>query len=155
MINNHADLAINATFGTRSGLEYVFLYSHHTSLYCSHGHPLFDRRTVTAEDLAQCELVGGSHTLSEAMHNLYKQFPRRAIANHMSGRVVMILSGTYVGFLPDYFARQWLEQGLLQRIEVEGFDYVVDNCVICRKGARTNPLIDLFVAEIFKQISSS
>ena len=110
---------------------------------------------MTAKDLAKCDLVGGSHALNETVNNLYKQFSRRAIANHMSGRVVMILSGAYVGFLPDYFTQHWLEQGLLQRIDVEGFDYDVDNCLIYRNGARANPVIELFVSEIFKQIGSN
>jgi DNA-binding transcriptional LysR family regulator len=149
LLNNRADLAVNINHDHHIGLESQFLYRHHTSLYCGAKHPLFNTQAIEAEDLVKCELVGASHTLNEAVHRIYSQFTRRAIANHMSGRTLMILSGCYVGFLPDYYAQHWVDSGQLKRLEVTNFDYSMDNCMVYRKGARDNPLIDLFVKETF------
>ena len=150
LLNNRADVGINTINHLNPGLESKFIYRHHTSLYCAEKHPLYTQQNIEAEDLQQYELVGASHTLSEVIHRIYNQFPKRAIANHMSGRTLMILSGCYVGFLPDYYVGPWLENGQLKCLEVEGFDYTMDNCVLYRKGARENPLIDLFVTEVFR-----
>lgn len=150
LLNNRADVAINVINRPHTGLESHFLYRHHTSLYCSEKHPLYSKQNVDADDLRSCELVGASHTVSEVIHHLYNQFPKRAVANHMSGRIIMILSGCYLGFLPDYYAEQWHNSGELKRLDVAGFDYTMDNCVLYRKGARDNPLIDLFTHAVFQ-----
>lgn len=150
LLNNRADVAINVINRPHPGLESRFLYRHHTSLYCAERHPLYDQPVVSADDLRECELVGASHTLSEVIHHLYNQFSKRAVANHMSGRTLMILSGCYIGFLPDYYAKQWVASGQLKRLDVAGFDYTMDNCVLYRKGAQENPLIALFAEEVFR-----
>lgn len=154
LLNNRADVAINIDHGNHVGLESHFLYSHHTSLYCGANHPLFNVRNVSLDRLVQCELVGASFSVNEVVNNLYRQFKRRAVANHMSGRTLMILSGCYVGFLPDYYAQQWIDSHQIKRLNVDGFEYDVGNCVLYRRGARDNPILGLFISEIFSLIGS-
>ncbi|WP_339674087.1 LysR family transcriptional regulator [Dasania marina] len=153
LLNNRADLAVNVIHRAHIGLVPEFLYSHHNSLYCGDKHPLFLQKKIDVESLVEHELVGASHVVSEVIHRIYEMFSRRAVANHMSGRTLMILSGCYVGFLPDYYAQRWVDSGQLKRLNVSEFDYDIDNCVLYRKGGRENPLIDLFVSEIFLQLN--
>ena len=148
ILNNRADIAINVTYTKRSGLDYHLLYTHHSSLYCSDKHPLFNAKDINKEEILQCELVSTSHSVSDTLHQIYSQFSTSA--NHMSGRMLLILSGAYVGFLPDYYAEHWLEQGLIKRLKVPGFDYTLDNKVIYKKGGYNNPLIKLLLSEILK-----
>lgn len=150
IMNNRADIAINVTYSKRPGLEYKFLYAHCGSLYCGDKHPLFDRSKVTREEVLQCDLITTSHAVNNTLHKIFSQFPNRAVANHMSGRMVLLLSGGYVGFIPDYFAKTWLDQGRIKKLDVPGFDYTLDNMVIYKKQAKENPLIKLLVAEIFR-----
>lgn len=147
ILNGQADLGINVISLKRPGLEYLPIYQHQTSLYCSDNHPLFEVPTeqLTVEEVIQYDLVGSSYTLSPEVVQRYNLFTSKAVANHMSGRTLMILSGTYVGFLPEYYAQKWVDAGRLKKLDLKELNYSMDNAVIYRKGEEKNVLIKLFL----------
>jgi len=148
ILNNRADIAINVAYTQRPGLAYHLLYTHQGSLYCGETHPLFNRDDISKQELLQYELASTSHAVNNELHQMYSQFTVSAVANHMSGRMLLLLSGAYLGFLPDYYAVHWLAQGQIKKIQTSGFEYTLDNMVIYKKGANDNPLIKLLLGEI-------
>ncbi len=154
ILNGHADLGINVVLLKRPGLEYLPIYQHRTSLYCSDSHPLFhaspDRFSL--DEIVKYDLVGSSYTFSPEVVQRYNLFHSKAVANHMSGRLLMILSGTYVGFLPDYYAQKWIEAGRLKKLVLPDLSYTMDNAVIIRRGDDKKVLIRLFLDELMNEI---
>jgi len=47
-----------------------------------------------------------------------------ATINSMEAMAVLLLTGSYVGFLPDHFAQYWVDRGELKRIDCPSFTYV-------------------------------
>ena len=79
-------------------------------------------------------------------------FKIRGLASHMSGRCLLILSGSYLGFLPDYFAERWVDSGQLRKIDLPELNYTMANSVICKRNAEKKILVELFIDELSKQV---
>jgi DNA-binding transcriptional LysR family regulator len=106
VLNEKADLGINTLHIRRSGLEYIPIFEHRSFLYCGEAHPLFDRAddSIIQDELVQFDLVASSNKVQLSTYNLINQFNGHANADHMEKCLLLILSGKYLVFLPDYFA---------------------------------------------------
>lgn len=153
ILNGHADCGINVAQTKHPGLDYLPLFQHSTGLYCGQQHPLFDTpiESLTLQQVVEYDLVGSSSRYDPDILQRYAMFNIRARANHMSGRCLLILSGTYLGFLPDYFAKRWVDTGQLKKIDLPELNYNMDNAVISRRNADKKVLIELFIDELSKQ----
>ncbi len=154
ILNGHADCGINVAQTRHPGLEYLPLFQHSTGLYCGQQHPLFESPvdSLALEKVVEYDLVGSSNRYDTDILQRYAMFKIRARANHMSGRCMLILSGTYLGFLPDYFAGRWVDTGQLKKIDLPELNYNMDNAVISRRNAEKKVLIELFIGELSRQI---
>ncbi|NIB42618.1 LysR family transcriptional regulator [Pseudomaricurvus alkylphenolicus] len=150
ILNGNADLGINVLSLKRPGLEYLPLYRHRTSLYCGDTHALFSApdAELSLDLVTTNDLVGDSYSFSPEIAERYNLFQSRTLANHMAGRALMILSGSCVGFLPDYYAKRWLEQGRLRKLDLPDLSYQLDNAVLYRRSDSRRVLIQMFVEEL-------
>jgi len=108
---------------------------------------------LNTEKLESQNLAGSGFKLTPKAAGLTARFPLEAIANHMSARLMLIQSGVYLGFLPDYFAEPYQLSGELRRIQPKKYCYSVDNAIFFAKNARQNSLVDLFIDELVKQLT--
>lgn len=150
ILNGKADLGINTIHIKRPGLEYIPIFKHRSFLYCSEAHPLFVRldETITQDEIVQHDLVASSYKVQASTHNLVSLFNNHANADHMEGCLLLILSGKYLGFLPDYFARAQSEKYRLRRLLPNQFNYSAENSIIFKKGARRSPAVDSLINEL-------
>jgi DNA-binding transcriptional LysR family regulator len=113
-------------------------------LYCGKQHPLFDQREpITVETLEQCAYAGRSY-MQDWTPPADIQFKSHAIASHMEGIALMILSGEMVGYLPQHFAKQWVEAGLMQIILPDSLSYSEQFYLACRKSERNRTALAFF-----------
>src|SRR5690606_15837071 len=102
---------------TLSGLQYDPLYEEQSLLYCSSTHPLFRARAnVDARQLAGTAAVAPSYRLSPEALALHRNLDCTAKATDREAIAFLILTGEYVGFLPDHYAAAWVEKGLMGAI---------------------------------------
>ncbi|NNE64465.1 MAG: LysR family transcriptional regulator [Gammaproteobacteria bacterium] len=155
ILNGHADCGINVAQTRHPGLEYLPLFEHSTGLYCGQQHPLFRLKSgcLTLEKVIDHHLVGSNSRYDTEIHQRHAMFKIHAHASHMSGRCLLILSGTHIGFLPDYFAKRWVESGQLKKIDLQELNYTMHNALISKRNADKKVLIQLFTDELLKQIS--
>ncbi|MCO1336018.1 LysR family transcriptional regulator [Microbulbifer sp. OS29] len=145
ILAGRADIGINPLHSRRPGLEYQPLFYHQSVLYCSTNHPCAQPSSIDEEFLTQQELAAPSHSVLSGAAHLYRLFPKRSTANHMAARLAMILSGCFVGFLPEYLARQYVEAGTLTPLLPEKFHYQIQNAVTYNKSAAAHPTVKLFL----------
>ncbi|WP_444911705.1 LysR family transcriptional regulator [Microbulbifer sp. PAAF003] len=145
ILAGRADIGINPLHSRRPGLEYQPLFYHQSILYCSNSHPCAQVSAIDEELLTQQELAAPSHTVLSGAAHLYRLFPKRSTANHMAARLAMILSGCFVGFLPEYLARRYVGEGTLHPLLPEKFHYQIQNAVTFKKSATTHPAVQLFL----------
>lgn len=136
-----------------SGLDFRPLLEEVHRLYVGHGHPLFPR---AGEAIAEDEVLGFPFVLRGYRQQYDEQhlpaLTYRATINNMEAMLVMLLSGNYVGFLPEHYARHWVERGDLRVVDCQSLvfrsrhHWVTSNA----KGAPKAPAFAAF-SKIFER----
>ncbi|MCW8331592.1 LysR family transcriptional regulator [Photobacterium sp. SDRW27] len=125
LLEGKLDIGITSPELFKSGLTYTYLFNEQQYLYCAPSHPIKAlNRPVTSEDILAHPVVdrGLAHPvtpLSCAGDHSYK-----SKTTSMEATAHMILSGHFIGYLPEHFARIWVERGEMAKIStVEGMEY--------------------------------
>ncbi|QIL90398.1 LysR family transcriptional regulator [Microbulbifer sp. SH-1] len=142
ILGGRADVGINPLHSRRPGLSYQPLFSHQSLLYGAGNHPCATDRDE--ELLTRQELAAPDHAVLSGAAHLYRLFPHRSIANHMAARLAMILSGKFIGFLPEYLAAEYVDRGELVALEPERFCYQIQNALTFKSSAEAQPAVQLF-----------
>jgi DNA-binding transcriptional LysR family regulator len=129
-----------------SGLEYSLLYEERSYLYCSNEHPLFARAAeVSSDDLRSADAVVPSYRMAAEVIGLHQRLNFAASATDREGIAFLILTGSYIGFLPDHYAAIWVEKGLMAPLSPERLFFDARLAVATRKGRRQNLILDHFL----------
>lgn len=132
-----------------SGLNYVDLYEEKSYLYCGKNHPLFEQADqVKPADLLHHNSVTPSYTIPPAALKLHQKMRGNATAGDREGIAFLILTGKFLGFLPDHFAKKWLLEGSMKPILADRFHYSTRICMVTKKGSKPNMILALFFDKI-------
>ncbi|MCK3779382.1 LysR family transcriptional regulator [Ensifer sesbaniae] len=95
------------------------VFSEVQKLYCAQGHPLFGvaDAAITTELLEAQSFAGRTYMLNETICGV--NFRWAAATPHMEGTLLLLLSGAYIGFLPDHYAEEWVRSGRLRLLVPE------------------------------------
>jgi len=125
LLENKLDVGITSPEVLKSGLKYICIFNEQQQLYCSPLHPILAlNREVTVDDILAHPVVDRGLThhvtpLSYACEHLYK-----STTTNMEATAHMILSGYFIGYLPDHYAQRWIEHGEMVRIPaIQGLEY--------------------------------
>ncbi|MBB1488028.1 LysR family transcriptional regulator [Oceanospirillum sediminis] len=131
------------------GLDYYPLHDEVNYLYCSTGHPLFDCSDDARETLLQeAEIVTSHYQRDKETRNDGLNYQNTATAYHDQGIAHMVLSGRFIGYLPEHYANQWVEKGQLKAILPEQYHYEIPVMLITLKNAVLTPLIKELINEL-------
>ena len=134
-------------FRRLAGLDYIELYDEASQLYCGSRHPLFeqDEATLTQALIQQQAAVVPASAVPLEHKEQLQQMTAAATATDREGVAFLILSGEYVGFLPDHYAERWVHEGRMRALLPQQFRYDTQYAVITRKGARPNLVVQTFI----------
>ena len=90
------------------------IFSEVQKLYCAEGHPLFDMpdERITDAHLKAQPFAGRTYMTDETICGV--TFSWSAATPHMEGTLLLLLSGVYIGFLPDHYAEKFVHKGQLR-----------------------------------------
>ncbi len=129
-----------------SGLKYIPLYEERQSLYCGRNHPLFDRAAqLGPADLQGIAAITPSYRLPPGVFELLHDFEHAATSTDREGIAFLILTGDYMGFLPDHVAQSWVAQHKMAIVAPELMHFTLPLAVAVRKSSRQNMIIDFFL----------
>lgn len=133
-----------------SGLDYLPLYEERSLLYCSREHPFFSQPDtgITQEQLQRADAVAPSYRLPPEAMERHQAFHCSATASDREGIAFLILTGGFIGFLPDHYAAGWVAQGMLRPLHPQRFYYDIPLSVVTRKGRRPNLVLERFLEEL-------
>jgi DNA-binding transcriptional LysR family regulator len=123
------------------------LYGEVNRFYCGAGHPLFERKNVSLEDLAGARIVARSYWRGSDISRLGVE-QAAALVDIMEAEATLILSGAYIGYLPEHFASQWVAAGRLRCLLPERLKYVADFSVISRSDRANLPPVQQFLEDL-------
>ena len=132
---------------TSTTLDYHPLFSEQMDLYCSPGHPLFDNPDLDGDDdvIRQHRYAGlGYHSPNMELSRAMK-LRRRASAYDQEAVATLIRSGRYVGFLPDHYARFFVERGQMRRLDNQHLHYTVQFSAIVPHAPKPSRLVQTFI----------
>lgn len=135
-----------------SGLDYQPLYEEKSSLYCSHSHPLF--ATGLAGDhgiLRQYDAIAPAERMTSETVRLHQLLHCTATASDREGIAFLILTGRFIGFLPDHYAAHWQEKGLMRPLAPEQLHYTHTIALATRKGRQPDAILQLFMQSLDRQ----
>ncbi len=134
VLGNRLDLAIGAFQLRMNGLIYHSLYREQHWLYCSDSHPLFNERQIPQETISQQRMVGRAYwSQTELARHGFKR--SEATVDSMEGQLILILSGAFIGFLPEHYAQAWVDKGRLRALAPAAFGYQAPFAVDRQAGA--------------------
>ena len=117
-------------------LVYANLFTETMLLYCGARHPLFgaNHAAMTWDALRAWQFAGlGYHSPNmELSHGA--RLPRKATGFDQESIATLILSGRYLGFLPDHYAESFERQGLMQAVQPAQFFYPCQFVSVLRKS---------------------
>ncbi|MGV8918933.1 MAG: substrate-binding domain-containing protein [Pseudomonas sp.] len=132
-----------------SGLEYSQLYDERSYVYCSHEHPLFESiGEIGHDDLRHADAVVPSFPMTAEAIGLHQLLDCAATATDREGIAVLILTGSYIGFLPDHYAAAWVEQGVMKPIAPERLYFDAPLAIVTSTCRRASLILDHFLHAI-------
>lgn len=138
-------LAIGAFHHRLSGLVYTPVFSEEQQLYCAKSHPLSTASGVgLMEAIAEAPYVERGYML-ESNKPRHVTFNRVGTAFSMEAILTMLLTGTYIGYLPCHYAQRWVDGGELFSLASSAFSYSSLFCVITRQGKQLDATTSLMV----------
>ncbi len=153
LLDGHLHMGAFPLINRLSGLEYHILYDEKSQLYCSRTHPLFDKaQDLTVRDLKGIPAVIPGYRLSPEAIALHQPLADAARASDREGIAFLILTGQYVGFLPDHYAQQWVDKGMMTALAPETNHYFVSIAAVTRKNRRQNLIIDRVLNELVQTV---
>ncbi|NQZ28590.1 MAG: LysR family transcriptional regulator [Colwellia sp.] len=131
------------------GLDYYPLHNENNYLYCAVDHPLFDCKPAEINKrLQDAEVITSNYMRDKESRNDGLNYQTSAIAYHDEGIAHLILSGEFIGYLPDHYANYWVEKGLFKSILPEKYSYQIPVVLISSKNNIVSPLANALIEEI-------
>ena len=139
LLEDRLDLVIGHFPLRASNLVTVPLYEEQHWLYCSPQHPLA-RGDGDVRSVQQTGMVTRRYWNQQELN---KRGFRQSTASveSIEAQLTLILSGRFIGYLPEHYARSWQQQGALLRLLPEHFNFCAPFSFAFRRGRAREPLI--------------
>jgi len=127
-----------------NGLHVVDLYVEPHALYCAREHPFFTRVDADLDD-ARIEGAPWVHRgyWSQQRQKSFAMSDEDRIVQQIESQLIMVLSGGYLGLLPEHLAAPFEAEGRLRRMSFDKNNFGCQMQLIRRSGAAPK-VIDLF-----------
>ncbi|MBS0487284.1 MAG: LysR family transcriptional regulator [Proteobacteria bacterium] len=150
VIDGAWQLGIIPTYRPSPALDYLPLFDEQMYLYCGREHPLFARRDAPGGERAiwSQRYAGLSfHSPNMETGNRF-EFTRAAQASDQEAIATLVLSGQFIGFLPDHYAAAFEAQGLMRALYPKRFAYTCQFAAIHRRSPPPSRLLEIALASL-------
>ncbi len=154
VIGGELHLAIASFPRIVPGLSYIDLYTETNLFYCGAGHPLFDRpdNMVDLDEVRSHRLVARSYWGARDIKIFAISAPHATVSD-MEGAARLILSGRYLGYLPDHYAAPFIQAGRLRALLPRVLSYHSPFQIAVHSDRARTPVVDLFMTLTREEIA--
>lgn len=147
--NGGLDIALLPETLPYQGLKLSRFREETHSLYCASGHPLFP----VAEEELSMERIEAFDFVVRPYANMRELqfFPKaqaRASASNMEAQAMFVMSGHYVGYLPDHYAEDWVKKGIFRRLMAADARIQSAFVIATRSVEKPSTILDFFIREL-------
>ncbi len=143
VIDGRYQLGIIPTHRHSSSLDYYRLFDEQMYLYCAPGHPLFvpGKGPLDIARVCQHRYVGIGHHSPNMEITRELGLERHATAHDQEAVAHLVLSGKYLGFLPEHYAESFVTRDLMRPVLPASLQYVCEFNAIVRHSAAPNRVV--------------
>jgi len=143
VLDGRFHLGIIPTHRPSSSLDYHALYGEQMYLYCGAGHPLFERKDkrIARRDITQHKYTGFRFHSANMIAGRELKLKRAADVYSEEALAALILSGRYIGFLPDHFAEIFVRRGTMRALRPDIYHYRSSFAAIVRRSPKPSRLV--------------
>ncbi len=147
VIDGHLHVGVVPAVNLPTSLETHHLYDEPSYLYCAAGHPLFTAtdEALTAEKIASYPAIAPRYPLPSDARKAHEALYLQASASDREGAAFLILTGRFIGFLPEHVAAQWVSAGKMRVVHPATQCYRIPFVLITRHDRRPNRVVDAFL----------
>lgn len=148
VLEGEADIGISVVPREVSSIEMIPLFREELRLYCGKGHELAGQNlsTISPDAVKQHRLVMPGVTEDPNFATLVAGFPTGARASNIDSRILLVLSGAFLGFLPPHYTAPWVESGELLEVLPGHFHTENTFYVLFKKSARQSAAAQAFLS---------
>lgn len=154
VLDGRLNLAIGSFPVRIAALNSQPLYHERNAFYCGAGHPLFAKKAVTPEDIRAHRVVARGYWRRADLSRIGIEREAASVDN-MEAQAILILSGAYLGYLPEHYAAGWQAQGLVRSLLAEELAYEAPFALITRRGRAPVAVVRQFVDDLVLSLRGS
>lgn len=143
ILENKIDIAIGSFVLKMNGIVYYPLHQEQHWLFCSDKHHLYPQKGLTEEQITQEKIVNRGYWSHNELskHGFKNSF---ASVESMEAQLILILTGQYIGYLPEHFAQSWVDNKRLKVLLPSVFGYRAPFSIITKRGRVHESIIQKF-----------
>ncbi|UWQ81598.1 LysR family transcriptional regulator (plasmid) [Leisingera sp. S132] len=150
VIGGKTDVGILALHRPSPSLNYAPLYGEDMFLYCGKGHPFMDcdHAALRLEDVRAANYAGIRVNSPNLHVGQTLGFRRAAKVQNEQALAILVMSGSYLGFLPDHLADKFVRDGMMRKVLPEQIYYRSQFAAVTRKRPAMNRITRLFLDQL-------
>ncbi|UTV30732.1 LysR family transcriptional regulator [Photobacterium atrarenae] len=149
LVNDEVDITVMQKTSMDTGLIYTELYKEKEYLYASSHHHIFRRSHI---DLSTAEIMQLPTVQSSYSYCVnWDKYNTKATTDDKEATAFLILTDEFTGFLPSFYAKQWVDAGRMKALKPQELNNSIDYCVAV-KPSRTNELLIKIWLDCFNSI---
>ena len=140
------DIGMIAMHRTPPGLDLLPVHGETMFLFCGRGHPFFDRPDAGLDlpAIRAAAYAGISFNSPNLAFGQTLDMRPKAVVQNETMLAALILSGRFVGFLPDHMAAGLEAQGLMRRLLPDAITYATTFAAATRRTPAPNRITRVF-----------
>jgi DNA-binding transcriptional LysR family regulator len=150
IMDGRIHLGIMSRHGDYPGINYETLYNETSVLCYGREHPLFDMnpKDISPQHLKEYPYITHGYAERIKHHTKALGFKAAGTAYSLEAVAMFILTGKFIGFLPDHYAAIWTAQGKMGRVHPDTLSYESEIALAVRKGARKTLAMQALISEL-------
>ncbi|WP_119388126.1 LysR family transcriptional regulator [Taklimakanibacter lacteus] len=140
------DLVVIPELDMPEGFTQTRFHEELHSLYCGHLHPLFKGEAGRGQIEGHAFVVRPYANNRELKH--FRKARVRAYATSMEAQATFILSGEFIGYLPEHYAEHWIRLGQMRALMSPQTRILRPFVIVTKSDMPSSPLQRLFIREL-------
>lgn len=147
ILEGRIDLGIGVFHDHKNGLDYQTLSEEDVDLFCGRGNPLFSASDIKSATnlLEEANLVRRAYLTEEKVSPIAGKLKSTSQAHQVEGVAMMILTGKYIGYLPETYASYWVQEGRMKSVGSRNFHLSTSIQLATKKSRYQTRASELFM----------
>jgi DNA-binding transcriptional LysR family regulator len=151
VLDGRLNLAVGSFPARIAALATQQLYRERNAFYCGAGHPLFDRPSVTMEDIRAQRIVARGYWRRADLSRIGVEREAASVDN-MEAQAILVLSESYVGYLPKHYAAAWEARKQMRALLPGELEYEAPFAVVTRRGSAPVAVVRQFIEDLLASL---